>query len=99
MSTIFWGGDVKVAILTPRKILFSGEAVEVILPAEDGEMSVWDFHQPCICRLKDGHVRVKPQPEEDKIQNDLDFSIRRGMARAGVQALTVLVEDVPLEMP
>lgn len=77
----------KVEILTPRKVLFSGEAAEVILPAEDGEMSVWDFHEPCMCRLKSGKVRL----------NGLDLAIRRGMARADVQGLTVLVETAGQE--
>ena len=87
MSMRSWDSDVKVEILTPRKILFSGEAAQVILPAEDGEMSVWDFHEPCICRLKRGRVRL----------SGLDLGIQRGIARAGAQTLTVLVEDAGLE--
>ncbi len=69
----------------------------MVLPAEDGEMSVWDFHQPCICRLKSGRVRVRQTMQEDKVKGGLFFSIRRGMARAGLQTLTVLVDDVPRE--
>ncbi len=83
----------KVDVLTSRKVLFSGEAVEVILPAEEGEMSIWDFHQPCMCRLQTGRVSVKPAARRDIDQEPLLFPIKRGMARAGVQTLVVLVED------
>ena len=82
----------KVGILTARKVLFEGEAAEVVLPAEDGEMSVLDFHQPCICRLGKGQIKVSGTGRSDG-KGNLAFPVRLGVAWAGVQSLTVLVED------
>ena len=56
----------KVEVLTLLKSLFSAQATEVILPGEDGELSVWDLHQPCLYSLRAGKIiirdRVKAPP-------------------------------------
>ncbi len=47
----------QVSILEPKKIVWEGQAKEVCLPAEDGEVCVLDFHQPFLIRLRKGVVR------------------------------------------
>ena len=89
-----WDSDVNLEIVTARKVVFSGEAAELVLPGEEGELCILDFHQPCICRLKNGMVRVKQVSGHDKVnKNELHFFIRRGMAKVGLMAVTLLVED------
>jgi F0F1-type ATP synthase epsilon subunit len=46
----------RVIIRNPEKIYFEGFAKEAILPGEDGEFSVWDFHQSLISTLRKGNV-------------------------------------------
>ena len=48
----------KVYINTVFEEVYSGEAKEVILPGDEGELSVMDFHQPIVCRLAQGAVRI-----------------------------------------
>jgi F0F1-type ATP synthase epsilon subunit len=43
-------------IRNAQDIIFDGFVKEVILPGEDGEFSVWDFHQTLIARLRKGDV-------------------------------------------
>jgi F0F1-type ATP synthase epsilon subunit len=54
----------KVSIVEPRGVVWQGVSHKVILPAEDGEMCVLDFHQPFLVSLKDGHVRINEEQEK-----------------------------------
>lgn len=49
----------RLSILEPRRVVFEGNAREVILPAEDGEICVLDFHQPFLYSLRSGNVRIR----------------------------------------
>lgn len=46
----------KITIRNPERVFFQGFAKEAILPGEDGEFSVWDFHQGLMATLKKGNV-------------------------------------------
>ena len=74
----------KVEILTIFKSLFSAEANEVILPGEDGEFSVWDFHEPCLYSLRAGRI-IMPKKSNS-------IAIKRGLAIIGENKLTAMVE-------
>ena len=37
-------------------VMFDGFLKEIILPGEDGEISLWDFHQTIITRIKKGMI-------------------------------------------
>jgi F0F1-type ATP synthase epsilon subunit len=78
----------RVKILAPKKKLFDQEAEEVILPGEDGEFSVFDFHQPCLCSLHYGQIRVKCKKEKDWKR----FFIKKGIARATGMELVITIE-------
>lgn len=41
------------------KIIFDEFVREAVLPGDDGELSVWDFHQPLVTRLKKGEIMVR----------------------------------------
>jgi len=81
----------KVKIVTPQKKVFEGEAKEVVLPGEDGEFSVFDFHQPCLYSLRAGRIRVG---FKDKKAEKQKVFIKRGVARVGLGTLEVLVEPL-----
>ncbi len=78
----------KLLILSGRRKLFEDEASQVTLPGEDGEWSVWDFHQACLYRLRRGWIWVTQSPKEQK-----KFWIRGGIARVVSGMLTVLADE------
>jgi F0F1-type ATP synthase epsilon subunit len=61
----------QVSILEPKKIIWEGQAKEVRLPAQDGEVCVLDFHQPFLIRLRKG--LVKSGKEHTAIKDGLAF--------------------------
>ena len=48
----------RVTVLTPEEELYVGLAEEVILPTEDGQLSILDFHQPIVTRLTQGTIHI-----------------------------------------
>jgi len=89
---------VRVSVLKATKILFEGNAREVILPGEEGEISVLDFHQPFFCQLKQGYVVVKgiltaaAQTKKTEIDTGPKFLIEKGIAKMLLDELTIMVE-------
>jgi F0F1-type ATP synthase epsilon subunit len=77
----------KVKILTPKENIFNQEAEQAILPGEDGEFSVFDFHQPCLCSLHRGQIRIKCKNKKEYVR----FFIKRGLARATGMELIIIV--------
>lgn len=63
--------------------IFKELVSNVVLPSEEGQLSVWDFHQPMIASLNEGKIEV------DK--NNV-VSIKNGIARAGSNELIVFVK-------
>ncbi|PIQ90063.1 MAG: hypothetical protein COV71_06610 [Candidatus Omnitrophica bacterium CG11_big_fil_rev_8_21_14_0_20_41_12] len=51
----------QVSILEPKKIIWEGQAKEVRLPAEDGNLCILDFHEPFLIRLRKGVIRSGKQ--------------------------------------
>lgn len=70
--------DIKTTELIFRKIISS-----VVLPGEEGEFSILDFHQPLISCLKDGMI---------KIDEKSPIHIKKGIARMKGNELSILVE-------
>ncbi len=73
----------QVNILEPKGIIWKGRAKEVILPVEDGEVCVLDFHQPFLIRLRKGDIRLPGQ----------STSIQDGIAFMRSNELTIFVES------
>ncbi len=70
--------DIETASVVLREM-----AASVVLPGEEGEFSVLDFHQPIVSCLKEGVVKIdEKQP----------IPIKRGIARMEGNELVILVE-------
>ena len=80
----------KVTIASPQKLLFDAEAQEAILPGEDGEFSVMDFHQPCLYSLRQGQVRLLFRDKKAQRQR---FYINSGIALIESGKLQLIVEE------
>ena len=63
--------------------IFQELVSSVVLPGEEGELSILDFHQSIISCLKDGMI---------KIDNTPPIAIKSGIAKMQGDELVVLVE-------
>jgi len=48
----------KLEIITPEKIFFEGMVESVIVPSEDGLMSVWKNHEPIVVAISVGSIKI-----------------------------------------
>lgn len=72
-----------VLILTLDKVVFEGKAKSLILPGEQGVFEVLPYHKRLLTRLVKGPV----------VLDGNTFSITRGVAKVGLNDVTVIVEE------
>ena len=71
----------RVLLCRAQQRLFEGTAAQVVLPSEEGDVSVFDFHAPMLCALGRGDVLV----------DDARFPVQGGIARVARNVVTILV--------
>ena len=76
--------NMEVLVLGNRENIFNDVVDEAILPCGDGEVSIWDFHLPCLLMLKEGKVTLKSKKLKE------DFFIQDGLARFEGNRLAVI---------
>jgi len=74
-------------LVSPERVLFSGEVDAVVLPATEGDMTVLAGHSPVMTTLKTGFLVVTSTPG-----NGRRVLIRGGFADVNQTSLTVLAE-------
>ena len=72
-----------VLILTLDRVVFEGKAQSLILPGEKGVFEVLPYHKKLLSRLVRGPM----------ILDGSTFSISRGVAKVGLNDVTVIVEE------
>jgi F-type H+-transporting ATPase subunit epsilon len=79
-------------LVTPDRVLFSGEVEHVVVPGADGEFGVLANHAPMVSMLKPGILVVlEPGPAQR-------IAVGGGYAEVNPKGLTVLAEvAVPVE--
>jgi F-type H+-transporting ATPase subunit epsilon len=75
---------VKVTILTPKHVLFDGEALSVFLPGDTAEFEILDHHAPIVSLLTEGRVTIDWEKS---------IPIRKGMAKFDNNECMILVEE------
>ncbi|MHC4606542.1 MAG: F0F1 ATP synthase subunit epsilon [Planctomycetota bacterium] len=50
-------------MVTPEKVVFSGDVTELIVPAHEGYLGVLAGHAPLLCTIKPGEVKVRTEGE------------------------------------
>jgi F-type H+-transporting ATPase subunit epsilon len=75
-------------IVTPERIMYSGEAEMLIVPALDGELGVLPLHAPMVAALREGEVRVKHG--EDSVEW---FAISGGYLQVHEDKAIVLADE------
>lgn len=73
----------KVLILTLDRVIFEGTAKSLILPGEAGVFEVLPYHKRLLSRLTKGPL----------VLDGASFPIRRGVAKVGLNEVTVIVEE------
>lgn len=78
----------KFELVSPERILFSGEIISVIVPSAEGEMTVLAGHAPLVATLKAGIVFVQTTD-----QNGKEFFVNGGLVEVNHETTTILAEQ------
>ena len=74
-------------LVSPERVLFSGDVDAVVLPATEGDMTVLAGHSPVMTALKTGFLVITSTPG-----NGRRILVRGGFADVNQNGLTVLAE-------
>jgi F-type H+-transporting ATPase subunit epsilon len=79
-------------LVTPERLVFAGEATQVVVPGAEGDFAVLVGHAPFISTLRPGILEVTlPQGSQRLL-------VKKGVAEADPTRLTVLAQTaVPVE--
>ncbi|KUL92870.1 hypothetical protein DK26_26470 [Bosea sp. WAO] len=78
----------KFELVSPERILFSGDVVSVIVPSVEGEMTILAGHAPLVAVLKPGIVMLQTDANNGK-----EFYVSGGLAEVNAASLTILAEQ------
>lgn len=78
----------KFELVSPERILFSGDAISVIVPSTEGEMTVLAGHAPLVATLKTGIVFVQTTADNGK-----EFFVNGGLVEVNQASTTILAEQ------
>ncbi|RYE31657.1 MAG: F0F1 ATP synthase subunit epsilon [Hyphomicrobiales bacterium] len=78
----------KFELVSPERILFSGDVVSVIVPSVEGEMTVLAGHAPLVATLKAGIVFVQTSESNGK-----EFFVNGGLVEVNQNSTTILAEQ------
>ena len=73
-------------LVSPEKLLFSGEVDAVVAPGADGQFTVLKDHAPLMTVLKPGVVEIDEAGKKDRL------FVRGGFADVGLGGFTILAE-------
>src|SRR5215211_8267470 len=74
-------------LVSPERVLFSGDVDAVVLPATEGDMTVMPGHAPMMTALKTGFLIITDRPGSGR-----RILVRGGFADVNQRGLTVLAE-------
>lgn len=81
---------VKVEVVTPERVVYSGEANIVIAKGKDGELGILANHIPLVTPLKIAPVQIKKAAGEDMI------AVSGGFMEVRKDKVTILAETAEL---
>lgn len=79
--------SLQISILTPERPFWNGEAEEIILPTETGEMGVLKNHAPIITGLDVGAMLIRTKQEWNS------YAIMGGFALVKQNQVTILANE------
>lgn len=81
-------GTFKIEIVSPERVLLSGEATEVVVPGMEGDFTVLEGHAPVISALRPGILDIKQGSGRRRIY------VRGGFAEVDPTQLTILAQNL-----
>jgi len=75
--------QLEVCVLTPKEVIFEGNAKSVIVPGEQGVFEITPFHKRILSRLVSGIIFIDQK----------NFSILRGIVKVNQNKVTIIVEE------
>ncbi len=75
-----------VAVISPERTIYEGEADMVVAPAWDGEVGILRHHAPMLALLGEGDVRIRLGTAEHR------FFVSGGFLQVAEDAVTILSE-------
>ncbi|KRE09911.1 hypothetical protein ASE63_05240 [Bosea sp. Root381] len=78
----------KFELVSPERILFSGDVISVIVPSVEGELTVLAGHAPLVATLKAGIVFIQTTDSNGK-----EFFVNGGLVEVNAAATTILAEQ------
>jgi F-type H+-transporting ATPase subunit epsilon len=76
----------KFELVSPERVLLSGDAEEVLLPGSEGDMTILPGHAPVISTLRPGLIDVNLDGSRARI------FVKAGFAEVDAERVTVLAE-------
>lgn len=76
----------KVAVISPERTVFDGEADMVVVPAWDGELGILRGHAPMLALVGSGSLRVTDGSNESR------FRVEGGFLQVADDVVTILSE-------
>jgi F-type H+-transporting ATPase subunit epsilon len=84
--------DIHFELVSPARLLFSGDVASVTIPGTEGDMGIYPGHAPVLSTLRPGVVAISRGGGADE-----RIFVRGGFAEVNAQGLTVLAEvAIPL---
>jgi F-type H+-transporting ATPase subunit epsilon len=77
---------IRVSVISPERVIFEGEADQVVAPAWDGEVGILRDHAPFVVLLGTGELRIRHGNTEDR------FLVSGGFLQVADNVITVLSE-------
>ena len=77
-------------LVSPEKLLRSGEVYMVVVPGTEGDFGVLPGHAPLVSTIRPGAIQVFPTSMNDVPER---IFIDGGFAEVGPQGLTILAEN------
>lgn len=74
-------------LVSPERLVFSGEVTEVVVPGSEGDFGVMAGHAPVVSSLRPGILTIRGAAEGTK-----QVYVRGGFAEISTKGLTVLAE-------
>ncbi len=81
-------GTFKIELVSPERVLLSGEATEVIVPGLEGDFTVLAGHAPVISALRPGILDIQQGSSRRRIY------VRGGFAEVDPTQLTILAQNL-----
>jgi F-type H+-transporting ATPase subunit epsilon len=84
----------KVKIITPKEVAYDGTALAVTIPAEKGEMQVYQGHIPVLARVVKGIIRIETPGAEP-----VCFEADEGFFRVTQDEVSLLIDTLQPVQP